>query len=73
LFHYSQAIIKKFKNLHIINKKLDKHAYDLLRNLEILCFMNPKGLEKYYEFLKENLFLLEKEKEFMHYYKKEWF
>ena len=72
LFHYSQAILKKFKKLNIIKKKLDKHSYELLRNLEILCFIIPKNLKKYYQFLKYNLFLSEKEKEFMDYYKKEW-
>ena len=50
LFHYSQAILKKFKKLNIIKKKLDKHSYELLRNLEILCFINPKNLKKYYQF-----------------------
>ena len=29
LFHYSQAIIKIFQNLHMIKKKLDKHENHL--------------------------------------------
>ena len=44
LFHYAQAIIKKFKNLNIIDKKLNKRGYELLRNLEILAFIDLKNL-----------------------------
>ena len=72
LFHYSQAILKKFKYLNIIKKKLDKHSYELLRNLEILCFIKPQKIENYYEYLKGNLFISDQEKEFMDYFKKVW-
>lgn len=35
-FDFTQCIIKKFKEYHIIQKKLNKHSYELLRKVEIL-------------------------------------
>ena len=39
LFHYSQCIIKKMKKLGIMKKSLNRRAYTILRNLELLCFI----------------------------------
>ena len=39
LFHYSQSIIKKMKKFRIFKKNLNKRAYEILRNLELLCFV----------------------------------
>ena len=38
----------------------------------IKLFINPNKILKYFDFLKEKLFILDKEKDFMEYYKKEW-
>ena len=36
----------------------------------IKLFINPNKILKYFDFLKEKLFILDKEKDFMEYYKK---
>ena len=72
LFHFAQAIIKKFKELKIINKHMNKRGYELLKNIELLCFINNANLEKYINFLKENVFIENKENEFINYFEKIW-
>lgn len=47
LFHFSQAIIKKFKGLKIYNKFSNNRAYELLWNLDISCFIDVKKIEDY--------------------------
>ena len=33
------------KDYKIINKKLSKHAFCILRNIELICFINPDLLK----------------------------
>ena len=47
LFHFTQTIIRKFKKYNIIKKSMNKHSYELLRNLELLCFVNPQKVKNY--------------------------
>ena len=56
LFHYAQSLIKKFKFYNIMNKKMNKRAYELLKNLEILCFIDNKKITYYFNYLKNNIF-----------------
>lgn len=72
LFHFAQAIIKKFKELKIIKKYLNKRGYELLRNLEILCFIKFSKIDEYIKYLKINVFINENEKEFMNYFVNTW-
>ena len=51
---------------------MNKRFYELLRNLENLAFIEQTKLQKYYDFLKEKVFVDGNEKEFMDYYYKTW-
>ena len=72
LFHLSQTIIRKFKQYKIINKNLNKRAYEILYNLEILSFLQINNVEKNFKFLKEIFTETESEIKFMNYYDKYW-
>ena len=54
----------KFKEYHIINKKLNKHAYELLCNIELLCFVDQKKIKKYLEIFHDEVFITDEEKTF---------
>lgn len=64
LFHYSQTIMKKFRELKIYKKKLNKRAYELLKNIELLAFIDNEKIKTYIEFFKETIFLSENENNF---------
>ena len=40
--------------------------------MEILCFINENKVDEYFEFLKKNISIIEKENKFMTYYEKTW-
>ena len=44
----------------------------MLRNVEILCFINPKKIKKYIKFLKENVYTADNEQQFITYFEKYW-
>ena len=48
-------IYKKLKKVKLIKTKLNKHYFEVLRNVELICFINPKYIDKYNKFLKANL------------------
>ena len=68
LFHYSKTIIE----LKIFKKKLNKKSYELLKNLEILAFIDIDKITLFIEFYKEHIFLSENEKNFLSYYENTW-
>ena len=37
------------------NKKLNKSTLEILRNVELLCFIEPKNIKKFSEIIKNNL------------------
>ena len=46
-FHYSQSVIRKMKNLKIINQNLSKKGFTILLNIQILSFLKPELFKKY--------------------------
>ena len=60
--------MKEFK---LVKKRLTKKAFAILRNIELICFLNPKIIPNYANFLKNNL---KEEKEILlfNYLKKNW-
>ena len=56
MFHYAQIILKKMKYLNIIKNKMNKRAYEILRNLELLCFVDKKNIIPIFNYFKENIF-----------------
>ena len=71
-FHYVQCIIKHFKKFKIIKKKLNKNAYEILRNLEVLAFIDKKNIEIYFKFLKDQLIENDNDQLFFNYYENYW-
>lgn len=51
---------------------MNKRGYELLKNIELLCFINNSNLEKHINFLKEKVFIENKENEFIKYFEKVW-
>lgn len=51
---------------------MNKYTYELLRNIEILAFINPKKIKSYVNFLKNNIFVSEDEYDFIKYFEKFW-
>ena len=72
LFHFSQAIIKNMNKNNLINKKLNKRGVEILRNLEMLCFVDINKINAYFDNLKNIINLNDNEKNFMNYFEKTW-
>lgn len=71
-FHFTQAIVKKMKQLKLINLKLNKHNFELIKNIELICFLQPKYIKSYVKFLKQKL-NQDKEEQLFLYLEKQWF
>ena len=61
------------KKLNMIKKKLNKRSTEILRNLEILTFIDNKNIPSYFEFLKKVISQTEEEKTLMTYLEKYWY
>lgn len=59
------------KQYKIINTKLTKESFEIVRNIELICFINPKLLKKYNSFLKNKLISV-KEKKLYTYVNNTW-
>ena len=55
LFHFGQALFRKLQKLKMIKNKLNKRGYEIIKNLEILCFIDKKNITKYFDFLKSHI------------------
>ena len=53
LFHFTQSVFRKMKNLKLVKTKLNKKNFEILRNIELICFINPVLLQEYSKFLKK--------------------
>ena len=42
-----QAILKKMKNLKMVKTKLNKRAFEIIRNIELVCFIPNKFIKTY--------------------------
>ena len=72
IFHYSQCILKKLKEYKIIKKKINKHAYEILRNLEFLCFIDIRNIKPFFNNLKDKYNQTEGDIKLMNYIEKNW-
>ena len=54
-FHYVQSILKKMKALKLYKTKLNKRSFEIIRNIELICFLPYKYIKTYIQFLKRNL------------------
>ena len=44
-FHFAQCIVKYMKKFKIIKSKFSKLAFEILKNIELLCFINPEFIK----------------------------
>ena len=72
-FHYIKAIVEKMKKIYSKAKKLNKKSYEILKNIEILSFINKDNLSKYIKFIKEELKKDSTYKLLVPYLEKNWF
>ena len=61
-FHFSANVRRKMEQLKITGKKFNKSAIEILRNIELICFIKPNNIKKFSEILNENLNKNEKNK-----------
>ena len=47
LFHFSQMIAKQLRRNGLFKKKMNKTCIEIIRNLEILTFIEKKTISKY--------------------------
>ena len=60
------------KGLKIFKHRLNKREFKIIRNLELICFIPPKFIKTYIDFLKNKL-ILNIENEIFIYMRKNWF
>ena len=70
-FHFAQCIVKYMKKYKIIKSKFSKLSFEIFKNIELLCFINPEFIKTYSKLLEENL-SEEKEKNLYKYLYKNW-
>ena len=59
------------KKNDLIKNKINKYSFEIIKNVEILCFLPKNSIESYSKFLKYNL-KEKKEINFYNYLKKNW-
>ena len=57
---------------NLINKKLNRRGVEILRNLELLYFVNINKINVYFEKLKNIINININEKKFMNYFENTW-
>lgn len=75
-FHYVKALIEKLIKLKITKRKLNKYSYEIIKNIEIISFIDKKILKKYINFILgkiEEKINIKNIKKFIKYIKKNWF
>jgi len=54
-FLFTKSIREKMVKLKLSKKKLPLKSYEVLKNIELLCFIDKKNLQKYIKFIIESL------------------
>ena len=72
-FHFSKAIKEQMKKISIIKKNMTKYSLEILRNIEIICFININKVKDYIKYLSEKLEANEETKKLFNYLNKNWF
>ena len=62
-FNLPKQLYTKMKKLNIIKKRLTKIIIEILRNIQLICFINPILIKKLSEIIKNNLNNLNGDKE----------
>lgn len=70
LFHYSQMIKKQLNKSGLFKRKLTKYSLEIIRNIEIICFLNKQSIKNQQELIIDKLKDNDKLKDFVNYLKK---
>ena len=70
-FHFVQSIVKHMKLYGLIKNKITKYSFEILKNIELLCFISPGYIKSFSKFLKNKL-KNEKETLLYNYIDKQW-
>lgn len=54
-FHFAKAIRARLKSYQTNKKYLNKYNYVILKNIELIRFINEENIGKYKVFLKDNI------------------
>ena len=54
-FHFSQAIWNNFKKNQLCGKGTYETNYELLFNIQLLCFMKTEKVQNFFQELKKNI------------------
>ena len=47
IFHIVQNVVKNMKKNGLIKNKINKHSFEIIKNVEILCFLPKNYIESY--------------------------
>ena len=75
-FHYIKAIKEKLIKLKVTKRRLNRISYEIIKNIEILSFLNNDILNKYIKFIIDKILSLDNIKninKFIKYLKDNWF
>ena len=50
-FHFVKAIRERMKKLKLTKKRLNKKCYEILKNIEIISFIDKNKLNDYIKFI----------------------
>ena len=70
-FHFTQCIFKHIKKLGLSKKKFQKDIQEILFNIKMLCFIEPKNIYYIYKKIK-NKYNNNNFKDFFSYFEKNW-
>ena len=70
-FSLCSKYCQKYEKNDLIKNKINKYSFEIIKNVEILCFLPKNSIESYSKFLKSNL-KEKKEISFYNYLKKNW-
>ena len=54
-FHFIQAIAKHMKSYGKIKSKITKYSFEIIKNIELICFIPPSFINYYNKFLENKL------------------
>ena len=72
-FHFIKAIREKLHKLGLYNKKLNKETFTIIKNIELICFLDIDKVDKFKSFIIETINTKPKYKKFINYLNNYWF
>ena len=54
-FHFIKSIKERLKKIHFFKSKMNKESLEILKNIEIICFLNKDKVKDYQNYLLNKL------------------